>query len=41
MKKIILGLAATVVLSSCSSDPEKLKTANDTFQKSEDRKSVV
>ena len=35
MKKIILGLAATVVLSGCSSDPEKLKTANDTFQKSE------
>lgn len=35
MKKIILTLAALSVLAACSSNPEKMKTANDTFQKSE------
>lgn len=35
MKKIMLSLAAVIVLAGCSSDPEALKTANDSFQKSE------
>lgn len=35
MKKIMLSLAAVIVLSGCSSDPDALKTANDSFQKSE------
>ena len=35
MKKIMLRLAEVIVLAGCSSDPEALKTANDSFQKSE------
>lgn len=35
MKKIILTLAALSVLAACSSNPDKMKMANDTFQKSE------
>ena len=31
----MLSLAAVIVLAGCSSDPEALKTANDSFQKSE------
>ena len=33
MKKIMLSLAAVIVLAGCSSDPEALKTANDSFPK--------
>lgn len=35
MKKRMLCVAAAVVLSACSADPETLQTANDTFQKSD------
>lgn len=34
MKKILLGLATAALLSACSSDPEKLQSANDSYQKS-------
>lgn len=34
MKKIFLGLATAALLSACSSDPEKLQSANDSYQKS-------
>lgn len=33
MKKLILGTLIVSLLSACSSDPEKLQTANDTYQK--------
>ncbi|OOF52803.1 outer membrane protein assembly factor BamC [Rodentibacter trehalosifermentans] len=35
MKKIFLGLLASGLLSACSTDPETLQQANDTYQKSE------
>lgn len=34
MKKILLGLATVTLLSACSTDPEKLQSANDSYQKS-------
>lgn len=34
MKKFLASLAAISVLAACSSDPEKLQSANDTYQKS-------
>ncbi|AOF52655.1 outer membrane assembly protein BamC [Rodentibacter caecimuris] len=34
MKKIFLGLATAALLSACSTDPEKLQSANDSYQKS-------
>lgn len=35
MKKFLLGLATVSLLSACSADPEKLQSANDTYQKSD------
>lgn len=35
MKKILLGLITVSLLSACSSNPEKLQGANDTYQKSD------
>lgn len=36
MKKLFLGLVAISLLSACSTDPEKLQSANDTYQKSDE-----
>lgn len=33
MKKLLLGIVIAAVLTGCSSDPEKLQTANDSYQK--------
>ncbi len=35
MKKFLLGLVTIGLLSACSTDPEKLQSANDTYQKSD------
>ncbi|OOF56621.1 outer membrane protein assembly factor BamC [Rodentibacter myodis] len=35
MKKFLLGFISMSLLSACSGDPEKLQTANDTYQKSD------
>lgn len=35
MKKILLSAVAVALLSGCSADPEKLQSANDSFQKSD------